>query len=217
MAKGKAKSGRKSKAPVENRKSNVQQDWSIDSVPLPKRQTGETEKNYHAFCVYLKQPPHSRSLQKTTEHLGSRDRRYIEKWSSKFNWVERCKAYDRKVERAKAQAWHKHKALCDLEMLEQQRQAQQKAKKVLTTKVVDRLETHLDSCKASEVASISRELREIAKHDPEKLEPPAPVGEGGVDLRSGLAVLSALGFSRDQIKKLMAEAPVFNDNEGGED
>ena len=52
----------------------------------------ETNKAYTAFVLYL-QFGTERSLQKVADYLG-KSKRNIEKWSQKFNWVERINAFE---------------------------------------------------------------------------------------------------------------------------
>jgi hypothetical protein len=67
------------------------------------RSDGETSKAYAAFTIYRDMGV-SRSLKATTEKYYSAEcppnvrrakgMRHIEEWSSKYNWVARCKDYD---------------------------------------------------------------------------------------------------------------------------
>jgi hypothetical protein len=56
------------------------------------RQEGETTQAYEAFRVYLLLGG-SRTLPKVENELG-KSRQLISHWSAKWNWVERCRAYD---------------------------------------------------------------------------------------------------------------------------
>ena len=53
---------------------------------------GETNKAYTAFVIYLHMQS-DRSLANVAKHLG-KSKRNIEKWSTKFNWVERVTKFD---------------------------------------------------------------------------------------------------------------------------
>jgi len=61
------------------------------------RQPGETSKAYAAFCVYRDMGP-KRGLRETGrryyEHKIRTNLAQIGKWSSKWNWVARCQAWD---------------------------------------------------------------------------------------------------------------------------
>jgi len=76
---------------------------------LYERQPGETPKQYHAFCLYRDMPASERSLRRVTAQIHGDDyrdsqRRTIEKYSSRNNWVERVRAWDLERDRASRQA-----------------------------------------------------------------------------------------------------------------
>lgn len=59
----------------------------------------ETAKAYAAFQIYLSlsvfgQDGERRSLENTAKKLGLRSTTSVERWSAKYDWVERAKAYD---------------------------------------------------------------------------------------------------------------------------
>lgn len=88
---------------------------SGDRKPYDK-QENETAKAYAAFCAYRDMAP-DRSYKKLAEQTeyGPNYHRVIERWSSKYNWAERCHAYDsdqEKIKRAIVIQSHKeeHKA-----------------------------------------------------------------------------------------------------------
>lgn len=60
-----------------------------------RRLEEETPKAFDAFTVYLELGP-SRSIGKVRETIGKRSGydRQLEKWSSKYNWIARAKAFD---------------------------------------------------------------------------------------------------------------------------
>ena len=64
-----------------------------------KRQPDETNKAYSAFCKYRDFGP-DRSIAKVVKKLGKKPgyARQMEEWSSKFNWIERTKAFDDKAD-----------------------------------------------------------------------------------------------------------------------
>lgn len=53
------------------------------------RQEGETNQSWEAFRVYL----NVRTIPKVCEELG-KSRQLISLWSSKWNWIERVRAFD---------------------------------------------------------------------------------------------------------------------------
>jgi len=67
-----------------------------------ERQKDERNKAYHAFCIYRDLGP-DRSLEKTREILGKSAgyTRWMQTWSSKYDWVTRAQAYDDYIERKK--------------------------------------------------------------------------------------------------------------------
>lgn len=62
------------------------------------RQPGETSRAYSAFCIYRDLGPRHRSLRETARRYYQDKTRtkpvQIGVWSSKHNWVERCRQYD---------------------------------------------------------------------------------------------------------------------------
>ena len=76
------------------------------SLVMWDRRPDETEKSYSAFLAYIEMPvrdignpENSRSLPNLTRKLGysaqaGKAASTLEDWSSKYNWVERARAYD---------------------------------------------------------------------------------------------------------------------------
>jgi len=63
------------------------------------RQPGESSKSYHHFNLYLNMGA-SRSLRQMANVPGCTSvRRQLNRWSSKWRWVERCQQYDDYAER----------------------------------------------------------------------------------------------------------------------
>jgi hypothetical protein len=63
-----------------------------------EKQADETPKSYNAFCAYRDLGIH-RTLQKAAQiHYGREDanKRQLETWSAKYDWVKRAAAYDEK-------------------------------------------------------------------------------------------------------------------------
>lgn len=57
-------------------------------------QPDETSRSYQAFSIYLNLVPSERSLRATNDALGRSSGNSVERWSAKYNWVERAAAYD---------------------------------------------------------------------------------------------------------------------------
>ena len=64
---------------------------------LWERQEEETPRAYEAFCVYRDQGP-GRSLRQTGRSLN-KNLTTIAEWSSKYEWVKRCAAFDAENDR----------------------------------------------------------------------------------------------------------------------
>jgi len=65
------------------------------------RLPNESAKAYSAFCAYRDYGP-NRSLENIRQIMDKPpSRNWLGKWSSKYNWVERVKAYDDYMERLK--------------------------------------------------------------------------------------------------------------------
>lgn len=62
-----------------------------------ERQPGEGVKAYEAFCLY-REMGSDRTLAKVSTRL-SKSAQLIRRWSYTYNWVERCRAYDRNLEK----------------------------------------------------------------------------------------------------------------------
>lgn len=62
-----------------------------------ERQKGESQRAYEAFAIYRDMGP-SRSLAKVAKKLGKAIS-LIERWSRKWNWVERAALYDDELDR----------------------------------------------------------------------------------------------------------------------
>ena len=78
--------------------SNQKSDESMNTLPAKKpwqRWPDETDTAYHRFSIYLKLGQ-KRSLEKVRQELGKTTayKRQLELWSSKYSWVDRCRAYD---------------------------------------------------------------------------------------------------------------------------
>lgn len=63
-----------------------------------ERQKGESQKAYEAFVVY-RDLGAERSVTKVAQQLN-KSRTLIGRWSSDWNWVERCRAYDNSLDEA---------------------------------------------------------------------------------------------------------------------
>ena len=79
-----------------------------------ERLPGESSKAYEAFCIY-RDLGVDRSIEKTAKsRLKPGSFSWLRNWSSKYNWVERARAYDDYLEREKRK--EQEKAI--LEMVE---------------------------------------------------------------------------------------------------
>lgn len=82
---------------------------------LWERQSGESSKAYAAFCVYRDLGP-ERSLDNVRKKLAENGKKisikFLGRWSSKYNWVARCQAYDDYLERRKRE--EKEKAILEM-------------------------------------------------------------------------------------------------------
>jgi len=69
-----------------------------------ERQPGETSKAYAAFCIY-RDLGLERTLNNVRKKFAENGKRisvkFLGRWSSKYNWVARCEAYDDYLERKK--------------------------------------------------------------------------------------------------------------------
>ena len=70
--------------------------WNKDEKAW-ERQPKESARAYEAFDLYLKMGP-ERSLRKVGQELG-KSNTLISRWSSAWNWLERCRDYDNYLKR----------------------------------------------------------------------------------------------------------------------
>ena len=70
--------------------------WNKDEKAW-ERQPKESARAYEAFDLYLKMGP-ERSLRKVGQELG-KSNTLISRWSSAWNWQERCRDYDNYLKR----------------------------------------------------------------------------------------------------------------------
>lgn len=59
-----------------------------------ERQPGETDKSYAAFCIYRDTPAHERSIQAIGHKHKLKNASHHGRWSIKYEWVQRCRAFD---------------------------------------------------------------------------------------------------------------------------
>jgi hypothetical protein len=69
----------------------------VNTASTWQRHTGESNAAHEAFRVYLDLGP-NRSIRAVAAILG-KHRTLIGRWSSRWDWVERARAYDRRVDR----------------------------------------------------------------------------------------------------------------------
>jgi hypothetical protein len=67
----------------------------------------ETDKAYRAFCIYRDAGPDKRTHEYVREELGKASgyTRWLEEWSSKYDWVDRASAYDDHLEEQRRQEY----------------------------------------------------------------------------------------------------------------
>ena len=81
-------------------------------APAPwERQPGEPARAYAAFTIYRDLPPAERSIRAVAERLGGhrsekgrRSTRPLERWSTRWRWVERAAAFDAELDRRRREA-----------------------------------------------------------------------------------------------------------------
>lgn len=67
-------------------------------LPRPwEQQTGETDIAYGAFVIYRDLPTEQRSASRVRSEYG-RSERLVERWRSRWFWVERARAWDAKLD-----------------------------------------------------------------------------------------------------------------------
>jgi hypothetical protein len=80
----------------------------MSDKPWTKRDD-ETQRAYEGFCVYRDLGP-ERSLQEAHDEFygeGAGNLRYMEGWSSTYDWVDRASAYDQYLEEKRRQEYEK--------------------------------------------------------------------------------------------------------------
>ena len=77
-----------------------------------EKQKDESNKAYNIFCIYRDLGP-NRSLEKTRQKLGKSAgyTRWMQTWSSQYDWVTRAQAYDAYIERKERE--EKEKAILE--------------------------------------------------------------------------------------------------------
>lgn len=77
-----------------------------------ERQRGESIKAFEAFALYRDMGP-KRSIRAVGQELG-KSNTLVERWSSKWNWVERAREYDKSLdELAQAAAVQERKSMAE--------------------------------------------------------------------------------------------------------
>ena len=106
-----------------------------------ERLPGESSKAYEAFCIY-RDLGVDRSIEKTAKNrLKPGSYSWLRNWSSKYNWVERARAYDDYLEREKRK--EREKAILEMvdRHIKEAMALQQKALERLKTLNPDELTT----------------------------------------------------------------------------
>lgn len=136
-----------------------------------ERLPGESSKAYEAFCIY-RDLGVDRSIEKTAKsRLKPGSYSWLRNWSSKYNWVERARAYDDYLEREKRK--EQEKAI--LEMVERHT----KEAMALQQKALERLKS-LDPNELStrDVLSYLMEaikLERLSRGEPNEVQSPIKV------------------------------------------
>lgn len=79
--------------------NNIMNSQKIPPLKRPwDKWENETDTAYHRFSIYMKMGP-DRSISKVADKLqkGSGYAKHLRRWSSKYNWVERCRDYDQHI------------------------------------------------------------------------------------------------------------------------
>ena len=71
---------------------------SLNSIEPWEQQENETATAFAAFVIYRDLGLGIRSVVKVGQQLG-KSRTLIERWSSQWNWVNRCRVYDQELDR----------------------------------------------------------------------------------------------------------------------
>lgn len=136
-----------------------------------ERLPGESSKAYEAFCIY-RDLGVDRSIEKTAKsRLKPGSYSWLRNWSSKYNWVERARAYDDYLEREKRK--EQEKAI--LEMVERHT----KEAMALQQKALERLKS-LDPNELStrDILSYLMEaikLERLSRGEPNEVQSPIKV------------------------------------------
>ena len=71
---------------------------SLNSIEPWEQQENETATAFAAFVIYRDLGLGIRSVAKVGQELG-KSKTLIERWSSQWNWVNRCRVYDQELDR----------------------------------------------------------------------------------------------------------------------
>lgn len=112
---------------------------TAEMVPAPwERQPGEPARAFAAFCLYRDMPAHERSLRAVAERLsskgsgrGRRSTRPLERWSTRWRWVERARAWDDEQDRIAREA--------QLRAVQEMRERHAREAMALQSKALERL------------------------------------------------------------------------------
>jgi len=140
--------------------------------PIWERLPGESAKAYEAFCIYRDLPPHERSLKAVAEKLGgkrsgkSRALRPLERWSSRYRWVERAQAWDEEVDRRAREA--------HLRAVKEMRERHARMAVALQQKALDRLKQmdpdELEPLEVLKYLIEAAKLERLARGEPETIQ-----------------------------------------------
>ena len=103
---------------------------TIEAEPW-ERQPEETPKAFEAFCVY-RDLGAERSIAKAGKQLG-KNRVTLEGWSSKYEWVKRCAAWDAEQDRIARVEMQRDMAKTRKRQREQAQKMQEKGMELLSS------------------------------------------------------------------------------------
>jgi hypothetical protein len=175
------------------------------------RSDGETAKAYAAFTIYRDMGV-SRSLKATTEKYYSAEcpsnvrrakgMRHIEEWSSKYNWVDRCRDFDRDIELSNREFLlqvkrEKYLARCDDLQINTEAAGFEaiEAARNLTAIMID-ISAELRLCRGKKIAEYTARELDLVIGLPNSLKNAISCASGGVQLGA-----DGLGLS-DVVQKM---------------
>ena len=179
-------------------------------LALWEQQPGESSRAFGAFCVY-RDLGVSRSLRAAAaayyQRVSASLERQIDKWSSKFRWVERAGAWDRHLDSQARRAQEQARREMTERHVKEARALQSKALERLRTLRPEELQP-MDLLRYFVEAS---KVERLALGEPDSLQRHERTGRGGGPLHFSLenvvaAVRELEESERDSTKRSRAEA-----------